>query len=85
MLYPTPSVNYLGSKTAANLNWHHHINDQSAKFNRANALLFTSYVNQKVVKSNYFTIFDSHLNYSNLIWPQNSNAIQRIIILQKSR
>ena len=83
-LYITPSVNYLGLKTAANLNWHHHINDQSAKFNRANALLLTSYVNQKVIKSIYFAIFDSHPNYANLIWAQNSNAIQRITMLQKN-
>ena len=68
------------------MNWHHHINDLAAKLNRANALLFKirNYVNQKVLRSIYFAIFDSHLNYANLIWAQNSNAIQQIIILQKN-
>ena len=82
--HPTPSVKYLGLKIDENLNWHHHINDLAAKLNRANALLFRirNYVNQKVLRSIYFAIFDSHLNYGNLIWHQNSNAIQRIIILQ---
>ena len=82
-LYPTPSVKYLGVKIDENLNWHHHINDLAAKLNRANALLFKirNYVNQKVLRSIYFAIFDSHLNYANLIWAQNSNAIQQIIIL----
>ena len=84
-LYPTPSVKYLGVKIDENLNWHHHINDLAAKLNRANALLFKirNYVNQKVLRSTYFAIFDSHLNNANLIWAQNSDAIQQIIILQK--
>ena len=68
-LYPTPSVKYLGVKIDENLNWHHHINDLAAKLNRANALLFKirNYANQKVLRSIYFAIFASHLNYANLI------------------
>ena len=83
-LYPTPSVKYLGVKFDENINWHHHINDLAAKLNRANALLFKikNYVNQKVQRSIYFAIFDTHRNYANLIWVQNSNAIQQTIILQ---
>ena len=84
-LYPTTSVKYVEVRIDENLNWHHHINDPAAKLNRANAFLFKirNYVNQKVLRSIYFAIFDSHLNYANLIWAQNSNAIQQIIILQK--
>ena len=84
-LYPTASVKYRGVKTDENLNWHHHINDLAIKLNRANALFFKirNYVNQKVLRSIYFLIFDSHLNYANLTWAQNSNTIQRIIILRK--
>ena len=68
-LYPTPSVKYLGVKIDENLNWHHHINDLAAKLNKANALLFKirNYANQKVLRSIYFAIFASHLNYANLI------------------
>ena len=79
-LYRTPSVKYLGVKIDENLNWHHHINELTAKLNRANALLFKirNYVNQKVLRSIYFAI-DSHLNYDNLIWAQNFNAIQQIM------
>ena len=84
-LYPTASVKYRGVKIDENLNWHHHINDLAIKLNRANALFFKirNYVNQKVLRSIYFLIFDSHLNYANLTWAQNSNTIQRIIILRK--
>ena len=84
-LYPTPSVKYLGVQIDENLNWNHHINDPAAKLNRANALLFKirNYVNQKVLKSIYFAIFDSYLNYVNLIWAQNYNSIQQITIPPK--
>ena len=84
-LYPAPNLKYLGVKIDENLNWYHHINDQAAKLNRANALLFKirNYVNQKVLTSIYFAIFDSHFNYANLICAQNSDAIQWIIILKK--
>ena len=77
-LYPTASVKYRGVKIDENLNWHHHINDLAIKLNRANALFFKirNYVNQKVLRSIYFLIFDSHLNYANLTWAQNSNTIQ---------
>ena len=83
-LYPTSSVKYLGVKIE-NLNWHHHINDLAAKLYTAHDLLFKirNHVNQKLLISIYFAICDSHLNYSNLIWDQNSNAVQRIIILKK--
>ena len=71
-LYLTPSVKYLGVKIDENFNWHHHINDLAAKINRANALLFKirNYVNQKekVLRSIYFAIFDSHLNYASLTY-----------------
>ena len=84
-LYHTPSVKYLGVKNDENLNWHNHINDPAAKLNWVNALLLKirNYANQKILKSIYFGIFYSHLNYANLKWAQNSNAIQQIIILPK--
>ena len=79
-------MKYLGVKIDENLNWHHNKHNQAAKLNRANALLFKirNYINQKVLRSIQFAIFDSHLNYANLIWTQNSNMIQQIIVLQKS-
>ena len=68
-LYPTPSFKYLVVKIDENVNRNHHINDLAAKLNRANALLIKirNYVNQKVLRSIYFAIFYSHLNYANLI------------------
>ena len=84
-LYPSKSVKYLGIKIDENLNWKQHIHDIAVKLNRANALLFTirNYVNKHILRTIYFAIFDSHINYANLIWGQNLHALSRIIILQK--
>ena len=48
-------------------------------------MLFTirSYVNNHILRSIYFAIFDSHINYANLIWDRNLNTVIRILILQK--
>ena len=53
--------------------------------NRVNALLFKirNYVNFNTLKSNYFAIFDSHINYANLICAQNVNSAFRIVTSQK--
>ena len=80
-LYPSQSVRYLGIKTDQNLNWKDHIKDIVVKLNRANALLFKirNFVNITILKTIYFSIFDSHINYVNLVWAQNSNAMSRIL------
>ena len=67
------------------LNWKQHIHDIAIKLNRANALLFTirNYVNKHTPRNIYFAIFDSHINYANLIWGQNLHVVSRIVILQK--
>ena len=84
-LYPSQSVRYLGIKIDHNLNWKDHINDIAVKLSRANAVLFKikNFVNITILKTIYFAIFDSHINYPNLVWAQNSNAMSRILTLQK--
>ena len=84
-VYPSKSVKYLGIKIDANLNWKQHIQYIVVKLNRANALLFTirNYVNKHILRTIYFAIFDSHINYAYLLWGQNLHALSRIIILQK--
>ena len=84
-VYTTESVNCLGVKSDANLNWKCQADDFSLKQNRANALLFKlrQYVSPKILKSIYFAIFKSHLSYCSLIWAQFFRTIERIVILQK--
>ena len=64
------SVKYLGIKIDQNLNWKDYINDIVVKLNRANALLIKirNFVNMTILKTLiYFAIFDSHINYANLV------------------
>ena len=84
-IYATASVRHLGVKIDQHLTWQHHINDLSVKLNRANALLFKirKFVDDKILRSIYFAIFETNLNYSSLVWAQNYNAINRLVILQK--
>ena len=84
-LYPSKSVKYLGINIDENLNWKQHIHDIAIKLNRANSVLYTirNYVNKHILRTIYFSIFDSHINYANLIWGQNLHAVSRIVILQK--
>ena len=83
--YPSKLVKYFGIKIDENLNWKQHIHGIAIKLNRANALLsvIRNYVNKHTLRIIYFAIFDSHINYVNLIWGQNLHALSRIIILQK--
>ena len=86
-LYPTKSVKYLGIKNGENLTWIDHINNIAIKLNRANAILFKvrEFVNIKILKLIYYTIFDCHLNYVNTVWGQNRNSMNRIKIPQKQK
>ena len=57
------------------------MNGITVKLNTINALLLKirNFVNITILKTIYFAIFDSHINYANLVWAQNSNAMTRIL------
>ena len=84
-LHSFNNVKYLGIKIDENLKWRHHFNEVSSKLVMANAILFKirNYLNPKILRSIYFAIFESHLNYSSLVWAQDPCSIKRLIILQK--
>ena len=84
-LSPTDSVIYLAVKIEGNLSWKSHIDYLSVNLSRAKALLFKirNFVNSSILRTIYFAIFESHLNYCCLVWSQNHNAINRLVIIQK--
>ena len=84
-LHSFNNVKYLGVKIDENLKWRHHFNEVSSKLVMANAILFKirNYLNPKILRSIYFAIFESHLNYYSIVWAQNPGSIKRLIILQK--
>ena len=55
----------------------------SVKLSRANALLFKirNLVTSSILRTTYFTVFESHLNYCSLVWSQNCNAVDRLVVL----
>ena len=83
--FPTYSVKYLGVKIDGKLSWKSHVDYLSVKLNRAYALLFQikNLVISSILRTIYFAIFESHLNYCSLVWPQNCNLINHLVILQK--
>ena len=85
-LFPTDIVKYLGVRTDENLIQKPHIDYLSVKLNRSNALLYKirNLVNSSLLRTIYFVIFESHLNYCSLVLSQNCNAINHLVILQKS-
>ena len=68
-LSSTDSVKHLGIRTDENLNWEHHVNDIVIKLYRGNALLFKirNFVNVNTLKTIYYAIFNSHINYA-MMW-----------------
>ena len=84
-LYPTDSVKYLGVKIDSKLNWKSHVNATATKLNQANAMLYRvrDFVNANILKSNYYALFESHINYACIIRGQNISTINPLYILQK--
>ena len=83
--YKANSVKYLGIRIDKFLNCHDQVKNIAAEFNRADTLLLKirNYVKIKTLRKIYFAIFNSHLTYSSIVWAQNTNTVDRLIILQK--
>ena len=78
-------MKYLGLKIDENLNWKVQTHYTATKLSRTNALLYKlrNYVSFNTLKAIYFAIFDSHINYADLIWGQNPNSKLRVNTLWK--
>ena len=79
-LYPTDSIKYFGVKINSKLNWKSHVNATSTKLNRENAMLYNlrDFVDASIFKSIYYTLFESHINYSCIKWGYNMSTINRL-------
>ena len=84
-LYPTENVKYQRVKIDANFSWQCHVNELSIKLGRVSSRLskMRKYIDLKISRSIYFSIFYSHFFYCCLVWAQNCSTIQQIVILQK--
>ena len=67
------------------MNCKHHVSDIAIKLNRENALPFNlNFVNLNTSKTIYYAIFDSHINYANVIWVQNFSAVYSVYLWEKA-
>ena len=66
-------MKYFGVKIDSKLNWKSHVHAIATKLNRANTMLYKvrDFVNENILKSIYYTLFESHINYVCIIWGQN--------------
>ena len=66
------------------MNWKIHIHDFASKLNRANAVIakLRHFVNSEIIKSTYFPIFHSHLNYVCIASGITRFLLQKLSILQ---
>ena len=79
----TSSVKYLEIKIDQYLNWQDHINNIGIKLNKANGMLYKvrQFVSDRTLISIYHAMFDSHLNYTSIVWGQRKNSINRVFII----
>ena len=83
-LYLSNPVKCIGVKFDKFLHWHDQVNNIAVKLNRANNALLLKIKNNvkmKTLRNICFTIFYSHLTYSCIVWNQNINVVNRLIIL----
>ena len=86
-LYKTKYLRYLGIKIDENLNWKVHIHDLGSKLRRANAILakLRHFVNSEILRSTYFAIFHSHLNYVCIVWGYTRSPQQSVFSEKSTR
>ena len=85
-IYESTKIKYLGLILDPHLTWKEHILELSKKLNRAVGMLYKSrhYCPTSVLKSLYYSIFNSHAAYGLPVWGYADNKYtQKIINIQK--
>ena len=83
---PTTKVKYLGVFLNDSLTWDAHLNTLIPKLNRAIGLLakIRHYTPKYLLKTIYYSLFNSHLIYASQIWGQSmSHHLRKLIELQE--
>ena len=84
-LYPSKYVKYLGILIDSQLSWSYHVKSLVPKLSRANGMLakIRHYVTKESLRSIYFAIFGSIMNYGAHVWGQDrTQNVKRIMKLQ---
>ena len=84
-IIPSMSMKYLGVVLNDSLSWDSHLNNLIPKLNRAIGLLakLWHYTPKYLLKTIYYSLFNSHLIYASQIWGQSkSDHFGKIVELQ---
>ena len=78
---PTTNVKYLGVHLNNSLTWEIHFKNLQTKLNRAIGLLskIRHYTPKSLLKTMYFSLFNSHLIYACQIWGQSKTKLFQVI------
>ena len=85
-IYESSRIKYLGLILDSRLTWKEHINELSKKLNRSVGLLYKTrdYCPTSILKSLYYSIFNSHASYGLPVWGYADQVyINKIIHAQK--
>ena len=85
-IIPTRTVKYLGVFLNDSLSWDTHLNTLILKLNRAIGLLakIRHYTPKYLLKTIYYSLFNSHLIYASQIWGQSkSDHFRKLVKLQE--
>ena len=76
-IVPVDSVQYLGLTLQSDLHWKTHLTSLEKKLSRSIGLLskIRHYVPKFLLKTIYYSIFNSHLIYGCEVWGQNQNNV----------
>ena len=85
-IYESPKIKYLGIILDSRLTWKHHINELCKKLGRALGMVYKvrQLTTPSVLRSLYFSLFNSHLAYGLSIWGScSAQYSDRLKLLQK--
>ena len=85
-IFESPKIKYLGIILDSRLTWKHHINEICKKLGRSLGMLYKTrkFCNENILRSLYFSLFNSHASYGLAVWGQcSSDLYVKIERLQK--
>ena len=85
-IFESTKIKYLGILLDNRLSWKHHINELSKKLNSAIGMIYKirDLCTPKVLRSLYFSLFNSHLTYGLSVWGNcNATYSNKLLVSQK--